>query len=190
MRPIRVTDTILPVKMTNPRPDAYVFDMGQNFSGWVQLRVRGAQGTAVKLRHAELLYDDGTINSSTNPAKRGSYVELYGTGQGFISGAPGSPGSSLPDGTPTPYPPLFNTAASTRVFLGADWLDCGATCPQGAGQVQFSGLAPGMVGVWQVNIQIPPNVAVNLALPLVVTLNGQASAGLNLTGYNTVIYAK
>jgi uncharacterized protein (TIGR03437 family) len=56
--------------------------------------------------------------------------------------------------------------------------------------VQFSGLAPGMVGVWQVNIQIPPNVAVNMALPLVVTLNGQASAGLNLTGYNTVIYAK
>jgi uncharacterized protein (TIGR03437 family) len=152
---------------------------------FINLNSSGLSRQALAINH-----DDGTINSSTNPAKRGSYVELYGTGQGFIAGTPGSPGSSLPDGTPTPYPPLFYTTAATRVFLGADWLDCGATCPQGAGQVQFSGLAPGMVGVWQVNIQIPSNVAVNQALPLVVTLNGQPSAGLNLTGYNTVIYAK
>jgi uncharacterized protein (TIGR03437 family) len=152
---------------------------------FINLTSSGTSRQALAINH-----DDETVNSSTNPAKRGSFVELYGTGQGFIAGAPGSPGSSLPDGTPTPSSPLFYTAAATRVFLGADWLDCGATCAQGAGQVQFSGLAPGMVGVWQVNIQIPPNVAVNQALPLVVTLNGQASGGLNLTGFNTVIYAK
>ena len=62
MPPIRVVDTITPLKMTSPRPGMYVFDMGQNFSGWVRLRVQGPQGAAVRLRHAELLYDDGTLN--------------------------------------------------------------------------------------------------------------------------------
>lgn len=62
MPPIRVTDTIVPLKMWNPRPGVYVFDMGQNFAGWCQLRVRGPRGAAVRLRHAELVYDDGMIN--------------------------------------------------------------------------------------------------------------------------------
>lgn len=62
MPPIRVTDTIIPLKMTNPRPGVYVFDMGQNFAGWCRLRVRGPRGTVVRLRHAELIYDDGMIN--------------------------------------------------------------------------------------------------------------------------------
>ena len=62
MPPVRVTGEIMPVKMTNPKPGMWVFDFGQNFSGWTRLKVRGAAGTAVKIRHAELLYDNGTIN--------------------------------------------------------------------------------------------------------------------------------
>jgi len=62
MPPIRVTDTIVPLKMMNPRPGVYVYDMGQNFAGWCQLRVRGPRGTVVRLRHAELIYEDGMIN--------------------------------------------------------------------------------------------------------------------------------
>jgi uncharacterized protein (TIGR03437 family) len=141
-------------------------------------------------RQAQVInHDDGTINSSTNPAKRGSYVELYGTGQGFIAGAPGAPGSSLPDGTPTPLSPLFYTTEALRIFLGAAWLDDPGSL-QGGGKIQFSGLAPGLVGVWQINIQIPPNVDITRPATLVVTLDNQPSAGLNLTGYNTVIYVK
>jgi len=60
--PIRVVDTLVPLKMTSPHSGVYVYDMGQNFSGWVELRVRGPRGAKVKLRHAELLYDDGTLN--------------------------------------------------------------------------------------------------------------------------------
>ncbi|MFB3779110.1 MAG: family 78 glycoside hydrolase catalytic domain [Bryobacteraceae bacterium] len=63
MPPIRVVDTITPLKMTSPRPGMYVYDMGQNFSGWVELRVQGPCGAAVRLRHAELLYEDGTLNT-------------------------------------------------------------------------------------------------------------------------------
>jgi alpha-L-rhamnosidase len=70
MPPIRVVDTITPLRMTSPRPGMYVYDMGQNFSGWVELRVRGPRGTAVRLRHAELLYEDGTINTENLRAAR------------------------------------------------------------------------------------------------------------------------
>ncbi len=62
MPPIKVVDTIVPFKMTSPKPGMYVYDMGQNFSGWAQLRVKGPRGAAVKLRFSEVLYDDGTLN--------------------------------------------------------------------------------------------------------------------------------
>lgn len=62
MPPIRVVASLPARKMTNPRPGVYVFDMGQNFSGWTRLRVQGPAGTRVVMRHAELLYEDGTLN--------------------------------------------------------------------------------------------------------------------------------
>jgi alpha-L-rhamnosidase len=70
MPAIRVTDTIVPLTMTNPRPGLYVFDMGQNFSGWARLRVRGPRGAEVRLRFAELLYPDGTLNVENLRAAR------------------------------------------------------------------------------------------------------------------------
>ena len=62
MPPIRVVDTIMPVKMTSPQPGMYVFDFGQNFSGWTRCACAGRAERASQLRHAELFYDDGTIN--------------------------------------------------------------------------------------------------------------------------------
>ncbi|MBE0711690.1 MAG: alpha-L-rhamnosidase N-terminal domain-containing protein, partial [Candidatus Aminicenantes bacterium] len=41
MPAIQVIDTLVPLGMTNPRPGVYVFDMGQNFSGWARIRVSG-----------------------------------------------------------------------------------------------------------------------------------------------------
>lgn len=65
MPPIRVMDTIVPLTMANPRPGVFIFDMGQNFSGWARLRVRGPRGAEVRLRFAELLAEDGTLNVDT-----------------------------------------------------------------------------------------------------------------------------
>ncbi len=52
---------IKPRKPTEPKKGAYVFDMGQNFAGWVRLKVKGKAGTKVVLRYAEMLNPDGTI---------------------------------------------------------------------------------------------------------------------------------
>ncbi len=81
MPPIRVTDTIVPVKMTMPRAGVYIYDLGQNIAGVVELRVRGARGTRVQLRHAELLYDDGTLNvENLRAAKATDVYTLRGDG--------------------------------------------------------------------------------------------------------------
>lgn len=106
MPSIKVVDTLLPRDMTNPKPGVYVFDMGQNFSGWARLRVQGPRGTRVRLRFAELLYDTGMINTENlRTAKaediyilKGGDEEVYEprfTYHGFryveITGYPGVP---------------------------------------------------------------------------------------------------
>ena len=63
--PIRATRVLKPVKLTEPKPGVYIFDLGQNFAGWARLRVKGPAGTRVKLRQGELLYPDGTLNGMT-----------------------------------------------------------------------------------------------------------------------------
>ncbi len=80
--PIRVMDTIVPLKMTHPKKGVYVFDLGQNFSGWVELRVSGPRGCEVHLRHAELLYENGMINQENLRSARAEDVYiLKGSGE-------------------------------------------------------------------------------------------------------------
>ncbi len=64
--PIRVVETRKPKKLTDFGARSQIHDCGQNFSGWVRIAVRGKRGTEVRLRHAELLNEDGTLNVSPN----------------------------------------------------------------------------------------------------------------------------
>jgi uncharacterized protein (TIGR03437 family) len=81
---------------------------------------------------------DGAINSPENRAARGSVISLYGTGQGFIPGAPPD-GEAASGPVPTPEKP--------RVIVNAAFV--------ADEDVQYSGLAPGFVGLWQINVRIP-----------------------------------
>lgn len=60
--PIRVTETIRPVKMTEPRPGVFVFDLGQNIAGWAQLKVKGPASSCVTLRYGERLTPEGGLD--------------------------------------------------------------------------------------------------------------------------------
>ena len=82
MPPIRIVDTIVPFKMTSPRRGVYVYDMGQNFSGLVELRVKGPRGARVRLRHSELIYEDGTLNvENLRTARATDTYILRGSGE-------------------------------------------------------------------------------------------------------------
>jgi len=87
MPPIRVTGTIEPVAVTEPKAGVYVFDMGQAFSGWAQLAVAGPAGTKVQMRYAEKLAADGDIDQGninafikSGPCQTDTYI-LAGAGR-------------------------------------------------------------------------------------------------------------
>jgi alpha-L-rhamnosidase len=62
--PIRAVQALAPRRLTEPRPGVFVFDFGQNFAGWCRLRLKGAAGTVVRLRHAEILHPDGELDTA------------------------------------------------------------------------------------------------------------------------------
>ncbi len=64
--PIRAVERLRPVRSWSPRPEVWVFDFGQNFSGWVRLKTRGPSGREVRIRHAELIHEDGALNVLPN----------------------------------------------------------------------------------------------------------------------------
>jgi len=107
---------------------------------------------------AAAVNQDGTINSATNPAAKGSVITLYLTGDGVETPTP-------PDGqiAVAPYP--LQTAAVT-VTIG------GQTVP-----VAYAGAAPSAVaGLMQVNATIPANAASG-ANPVIVSIGSSPSAG-------------
>ncbi len=81
-QPIRREKTLTAAAVTSPAAGVYVFDFGQNFSGWVRLRVKGAAGTDVKLRFAEVLNADGTMYvENLRTAKATDHFILAGKGE-------------------------------------------------------------------------------------------------------------
>ena len=66
--PIRITKEIIPVEITEPLPDIFIFDFGQNFAGTVRLKTEAPSGTRITLRYGELLDEDGHLNPKTSVA--------------------------------------------------------------------------------------------------------------------------
>src|SRR5580658_5081631 len=108
MPAIEVVDTLIPHKMSETAPGVYVYDFGQNFSGWVSLNVRGSAGTRVRIRYSEVANPDGGIDvANLRGAKATDTYILRGDGarehweprftyHGFryaeVTGFPGTPG--------------------------------------------------------------------------------------------------
>ncbi len=107
MPPVEVVDTLAPHKMIEAAPNVYVYDFEQNLSGWVQIRVRGAAGTKLRIRYAELADAGGGIRVDNLRSARstdtyilrgdpnGEEYEAHFTYHGFryaeVSGFPGVP---------------------------------------------------------------------------------------------------
>ena len=154
---VQQTGEVKPVKITEPKPGAFVIDMGQNFTGVERLKVRGPKGTRVVMRFAERLNPDGTIYT-TNLRKarcidtyilKGEGEEVYQprfTFHGYqyveITGFPGKPDENTLTGIPlnSAVPlvgsfecsnPLVNTLYA--ISFGRSWanyLSVPTDCPQ------------------------------------------------------------
>jgi alpha-L-rhamnosidase len=81
-QPIRQEQTLRAKTVTSPAAGVYVFDFGQNFSGVVRIRTKGAAGSDVKLRFAEVLNPDGTMYvENLRTAKATDHFILAGKGE-------------------------------------------------------------------------------------------------------------
>ena len=59
--PIKIMEELSPVEVNEIDPGVFIFDMGQNMVGWVELFVKGTKGGKVTLRFAETLNEDGSL---------------------------------------------------------------------------------------------------------------------------------
>jgi uncharacterized protein (TIGR03437 family) len=95
---------------------------------------------------------------SSNPAIAGStIIQIYCTGLGPVTNQPAT-------GAPSPFGPLAETTTRPTVTIG------GAPAA-----VQFSGLAPGNVGLYQVNALAPAGSSTGSAVPVVISIGGVQS---------------
>jgi uncharacterized protein (TIGR03437 family) len=107
---------------------------------------------------AAAVNSDGSANSATNPAAAGSLISIYTTGLGLTNPAviTGQTGAGVE--------PLNRTVVTPTVTINGV-----------SGTVQFSGLAPGFVGLNQLNVFIPQGTPAGPAVNVQVTLPGVAS---------------
>ncbi len=106
----------------------------------------------------EVAAEDALFNilTPTNPAKRGSTILLYANGLGPVSNTPAS-------GDPSPVSPLAQTTTTPVVNFGTT-----------AGTVVFSGMTPGIAGLYQINVTVPSTIAPG-TYPLTVSIGGVTS---------------
>jgi len=64
MVPIRLVKSYKPKSVTKIDQRTYVFDMGQNMAGITKVKVKGAAGTMLRIKHGERLSADGRLDLS------------------------------------------------------------------------------------------------------------------------------
>ena len=104
-----------------------------------------------------ILNQNFSLNSDQTPAAVGEVVHVFCTGLGAVTNPPASGAAAAGD-------PLSITMAEPSVTIDGV-----------PARVTFSGLAPGFVGLYQVNVEVPQEVSPGAAIPLMLTISGVPS---------------
>jgi uncharacterized protein (TIGR03437 family) len=115
-----------------------------------QASIPGLDGTVPAI----VRNDNGLVVTPSNPIHQDDVLVMYLTGMGATT-------PLIDAGLPGPSSPLATTLNAPQVTLGGQ-----------AVQVLYSGLAPGEVGVYQLNVAIPKNAPTGLAVPLRIVQDG------------------
>jgi len=79
---VRRIEEVAPVAITAAPSGETIVDFGQNLVGWARIRVRGAAGDTVTLRHAEVLEDGELVTRILRHAKATDVYTLRGDPDG------------------------------------------------------------------------------------------------------------
>jgi len=107
-------------------------------------------------------FSNGLVVTSTNPVHRGDILTIYLTGLGAVN-------PPVKDGDPSPLNPLATTVVTPTVEIG------GLGAP-----VLFSGLVPGYVGLYVLNVSVPSSTPQGLSVPLTISEGGVISYSQNV----------
>jgi uncharacterized protein (TIGR03437 family) len=115
---------------------------------------------------AIVINQNGSFNSSSNPASQGSIVALFATGGGVMKNPTLTDGEIIPlTTTPTSQP-----AAQVALSL------CGVDINPNTPGIKYSGPVPGTIaGVLQVNFVVPSCKNTGSAVPLYLFVGGARS---------------
>lgn len=108
---------------------------------------------------------DPATSPQSKRARKGDFVVLYGTGAGasFINASTNQP-LTINDGEAASSSPLAATATLPTATVGGK-----------PATVYFSGLAPGFVGLWQLNVQVPAEAPSGASVEVVVSFGGKTA---------------
>ncbi len=113
------------------------------------------QGAIVISATGEFAAPVGSISgSAAQPASRGQYITIYCTGLGNVTNRPATGAAALHD-------PLSTTTETPTVSIGGV-----------PAKVSFSGLTPDLVGVYQVNVEVPSEAPTGDAVEVVLRIGG------------------
>jgi uncharacterized protein (TIGR03437 family) len=112
---------------------------------------------------AAIYHQDGSPVNNNNPTTRDQRLTLYATGLGPTTGG------TVTTGTPSPSKPLAVTAP-VAVYFGP------SNYSQSAIAVEWSGLVPGLIGVYQIDLYVPGTHMDGDNVPVMVKVGGVSSA--------------
>jgi uncharacterized protein (TIGR03437 family) len=107
------------------------------------------------------------LGPNAHPARAGDALVIYAIGMGATN-----PG--VQDGAASPSSPLAATVTPAVTFGG------GFAGSPLLGQVLFSGLTPGFVGLYQINVIVPDGTPIGDAIGLILQVEGFTSNNVNI----------
>jgi uncharacterized protein (TIGR03437 family) len=131
------------------------------------------------LGYGDVVHLDGTLVNGKSPAKIGETVSVYLTGLGAVNPA-------IADGDAGPVNPLANATNPITAFIGGT-----------EAKVSYSGLAPQLAGLYQINLTVPDGVtpgdqSLDIAGPdsyasvCLIAIAGASSSSVALPSYRAV----
>jgi uncharacterized protein (TIGR03437 family) len=136
-----VLAAIVPYGVTGSIAKVQVFNnnvASNTVSAWIAKTAPGVlTQSANGLGYGDVVHLDGSLVNARNPAQIGETVSVYLTGLGAVT-------PTIADGAAGPTNPLANAAATITAYIGGVQATVG-----------YSGLAPQLAGLYQINLTVP-----------------------------------
>jgi len=130
----------------------------------LSLNQTGSGQGAILIANTSVLAAPSGVSAyaDSRPVRSGDSISVFATGLGPVSNTP-------PDGAAAPGNPLSSATAAPSVTIGGV-----------SSVVSFAGLAPGSVGIYRIDVEVPSGISSGDAVPLALTIAGSSSNTVTL----------